>query len=79
MFFEIIFLIVFMVYLIADIKIEKQRRELIDDILNLEKKLIDEIKEKSEREFKLKNMLINAEQTKENYFETLEKVKRELL
>lgn len=71
----IIIMLLFYVVSIFD-HIQKQKRivDLLEDNNNTTKVLINEL----EKNLKLKKIMINAKDTKENYFKTLEKIEKEL-
>lgn len=66
-----ILVIINVTIIILNLIINKKKDNLIEEILDLNIRLT------SERS-KVKDILIRAEITKENYFETIEKIKKEL-
>ena len=60
------------IYIINDLRINKEKDKLIDEIMNFSKELVQE-------KTNILEIIRNAEETKEQFYFTLEKIKKELL
>lgn len=77
-FITVIWAILMIYFLVMDYKIQKDTNEIIDEYQKLTTKVINTSKELTDTLCAIRRILVNAEQTKENCWTTLDKIKSEL-
>lgn len=79
MFENILMIVLLLTWLGLDLITMKRQMKFTDDLLNDNFKLLKENICQVNKETKLIDIITNGEENKENYFETLEKIKEVLL